>query len=111
MPVSQQNITLDENNYEAYIFNDEQITIPDSLVLEDFENKFLAIASHSKGVLNAVISYNDGVNDITKEIELTRDENFTSNYFDYSDYTESSILNITFGFDYGINKFLYTFII
>lgn len=105
VPVSQQNITLDENNYEAYIFNDEQITIPDSLVLEDFENKFLAIASHSKGVLNAVISYNDGVNDITKEIELTRDENFTSNYFDYSDYTESSILNITFGFDYGINKF------
>ena len=56
-------------------------------------------------MLNAVISYNDGVNDITKEIELTRDENFTSNYFDYSDYTESSILNITFGFDYGINKF------
>lgn len=105
VPVSQQNITLDENNYKAYIFNDEQITIPDSLVLEDFENKFLAIASHSKGVLNAVISYNDGVNDITKEIELTRDENFTSNYFDYSDYTESSILNITFGFDYGINKF------
>lgn len=104
-PVSQQNITLDGNNYEAYIFNDEQITIPDNLVLEDFENKFLAIASHSKGVLNAVISYNDGVNDITKEIELTRDENFTSNYFDYSDYTESSILNITFGFDYGINKF------
>lgn len=105
VPVSQQNITLDGNNYKAYIFNDEQITIPDSLVLEDFENKFLAIASHSKGVLNAVISYNDGVNDITKEIELTRDENFTSNYFDYSDYTESSILNITFGFDYGINKF------
>lgn len=105
VPVSQQNITLDGNNYEAYIFNDEQITIPDNLVLEDFENKFLAIASHSKGVLNAVISYNDGVNDITKEIELTRDENFTSNYFDYSDYTESSILNITFGFDYGINKF------
>lgn len=104
-PVSQQNITLDGNNYEAYIFNDEQITIPDNLVLEDFENKFLAIASHSKGVLNAVISYNDGVNDITKEIELTRDENFESNYFSYSDYTESSILNITFGFDYDINKF------
>lgn len=105
VPVSQQNITLDGNNYKAYIFNDEQITIPDSLVLEDFENKFLAIASHSKGVLNVVISYNDGVNDITKEIELTRDENFTSNYFDYIQYTESSILNITFGFDYGINKF------
>lgn len=104
-PVSQQNITLDGDNYEAYIFNDEQITIPDSLALENFENKFSAIASHSKGVLNAVILYNDGVNDITKEIELTRDENFTSNYFDYSDYTESSILNITFGFDYGINKF------
>lgn len=104
-PVSQQNINIEGTDYEAYIFNDEQITIPDSLVLEDFENKFLAIASHSKGVLNAVISYNDGVNDITKEIELTRDENFTSNYFDYSDYTESSILNITFGFDYGINKF------
>lgn len=104
-PVSQQNINIEGTDYEAYIFNDEQITIPDSLVLEDFENKFLAIASHSKGVLNAVISYNDGVNAITKEIELTRDENFTSNYFDYSDYTESSILNITFGFDYGINKF------
>lgn len=104
-PVSQQNINMEGTDYEAYIFNDEQITTPSNLVLEDFENKFLAIASHSKGVLNAVISYNDGVNDITKEIELTRDENFTSNYFDYSDYTESSILNITFGFDYGINKF------
>lgn len=104
-PVSQQNINIEGTDYEAYIFNDEQITTPSNLVLEDFENKFLAIASHSKGVLNAVILYNDGVNDITKEIELTRDENFTSNYFDYSDYTESSILNITFGFDYGINKF------
>lgn len=104
-PVSQQNINIEGTDYEAYIFNDEQITTPSNLVLEDFENKFLAIASHSKGVLNAVILYNDGVNDITKEIELTRDENFTSNYFDYSDYTESSILNIAFGFDYDINKF------
>lgn len=104
-PVSQQNINIEGTDYEAYIFNDEQITIPSNLALENFENKFSAIASHSKGVLNAVILYNDGVNDITKEIELTRDENFESNYFDYSDYTESSILNITFGFDYGINKF------
>lgn len=104
-PVSQQNINIEGTDYEAYIFNDEQITTPSNLALENFENKFSAIASHSKGVLNAVILYNDGVNDITKEIELTRDENFTSNYFDYSDYTESSILNITFGFDYGINKF------
>lgn len=104
-PVSQQNINIEGTDYEAYIFNDEQITTPSNLALENFENKFSAIASHSKGVLNAVILYNDGVNDITKEIELTRDENFESNYFDYSDYTESSILNITFGFDYGINKF------
>lgn len=104
-PVSQQNINIEGTDYEAYIFNDEQITTPSNLALENFENKFSAIASHSKGVLNAVILYNDGVNDITKEIELTRDENFTSNYFDYSDYTEFSILNITFGFDYGINKF------
>lgn len=104
-PVSQQNINIEGTDYEAYIFNDEQITTPSNLALENFENKFSAIASHSKGVLNAVILYNDGVNDITKEIELTHDENFESNYFDYSDYTESSILNITFGFDYGINKF------
>lgn len=104
-PVSQQNINIEGTDYEAYIFNDEQITTPSNLALENFENKFLAIASHSKGVLNAVISYNDGVNDITKEIELTRDENFESNYFSYSDYTESSILNIAFGFDYDINKF------
>lgn len=104
-PVSQQNINIEGTDYEAYIFNDEQITTPSNLVLEDFENKFLAIASHSKGVLNAVILYNDGVNDITKEIELTRDENFEPNYFSYSDYTESSILNMAFGFDYDINKF------
>lgn len=104
-PVSQQNINIKGTDYEAYIFNDEQITTPSNLALENFENKFSAIASHSKGVLNAVILYNDGVNDITKEIELTRDENFESNYFSYSDYTESSILNITFGFDYDINKF------
>lgn len=104
-PVSQQNINIEGTDYEAYIFNDEQITTPSNLALENFENKFSAIASHSKGVLNAVILYNDGVNDITKEIELTRDENFESNYFDYSDYTESSILNIAFGFDYDINKF------
>lgn len=104
-PVSQQNINMEGTDYEAYIFNDEQITTPSNLALENFENKFSTIASHSKGVLNAVILYNDGVNDITKEIELTRDENFTSNYFDYSDYTESSILKIAFGFDYDINKF------
>lgn len=104
-PVSQQNINMEGTDYEAYIFNDEQITTPSNLALENFENKFSAIASHSKGVLNAVILYNDGVNDITKEIELTRDENFESNYFSYSDYTESSILNIAFGFDYDINKF------
>lgn len=104
-PVSQQNINIEGTDYEAYIFNDEQITTPSNLALENFENKFSAIASHSKGVLNAVILYNDGVNDITKEIELTRDENFESNYFSYSDYTESSILNIAFGFDYDINKF------
>lgn len=104
-PVSQQNINIEGTDYEAYIFNDEQITTPSNLALENFENKFLAIASHSKGVLNAVILYNDGVNDITKEIELTRDKNFESNYFSYSAYTESSILNIAFGFDYDINKF------
>ena len=80
VPVSRQNININGMEAEGYIFNDEQITTPDDLVLGNFEDKFSAISFHSAGLLNAVISYNDGTNDITKEIELTLD-NYNPEFF------------------------------
>lgn len=54
-------------------------------------------------MLNAVISYNDGTNDITKEIELTISD-FDSRFY-YKEYYENDAFIIIFGFDYNINKF------
>ena len=103
VPVSRQNINISEMETEGYIFNDEQITLPDELVLGNFKDKFSAIAFHSTGLLNAVISYNDGTNDITKEIELTISDD-ESRFF-YAEYSNSVEFVIGFGFDYSINKF------
>ena len=102
VPVSQQNLNISWMEAEGYIFNDEQITTPDDLVLENFEDKYSAISFHSTGLLNAVISYNDGTNDITKEIELTTDAE--PGFYYREDYENSSFV-IVFGFDYNINKF------
>lgn len=103
VPVSQQNININDMEAEGYIFNDEQITTPDDLVLGNFKDKFSAISFHSTGLLNAVISYNDGTNDITKEIELTISD-YAPGFF-YTEYHESDEFVIAFGFDYSINKF------
>lgn len=103
VPVSRQNINIAEIEAEGYIFNDEQITTPDDLILGNFEDKFSAIAFHSTGLLNAVISYNDGTNDITKEAELTISDDEAG--FFYTEYFESDVFAIAFGFDYSINKF------
>ena len=104
VPASQQNININNGNEaEAYIFNDEQITIPDDLVLENFADKISAIKSQSRGLLNAVISYNDGTNDITKEVELIGD-NYTSD-FEYAEYSDTGSFVIEFGFNFDINKF------
>ena len=103
VPISRQNININEMETEGYIFNDEQITTPDDLVLGNFEDKFSAISFHSTGLLNAVISYNDGTNDITKEIELTISD-YDSGFY-YREYYENDEFIIIFGFDYNINKF------
>ena len=103
VPVSQQNINIEEMETEGYIFNDEQITTPDDLVLGNFKDKFSAISFHSTGLLNGVISYNDGTNDITKEIELTLSD-YNPGFF-YIEENASDIFVIAFGFDYSINKF------
>ena len=102
VPVSQQNLNINWMKAEGYIFNDEQITTPDDLVLENFKDKYSAISFHSAGLLNAVISYNDGTNDITKEIELTTGDDPG---FYYRENYENSSFVIVFGFDYNINKF------
>lgn len=105
VPVSQQNITLYGTDYDAYMFNDEQITIPNNLELENSENKFSAICFDSKGLINAVVTYNDGTNDITKEVKLVSDNYFDSEPFNYDENGESGVLLMTFAFDSNTNKF------
>lgn len=102
VPVSQQNININGIDTNVYTFNDEQITVPNDLVLENVKDKFSAICLHSNGLLNAIVTYNDGVNDITKEIELTSYDFYNSEPFTYDENYE---FTISFGFDYDINKF------
>lgn len=102
VPVSQQNININGIDANVYTFNDEQITVPNDLVLENVKDKFSAICLHSNGLLNAIVTYNDGVNDITKEIELTSSDFYNSEPFIYD---ENHEFIISFGFDYDINKF------
>lgn len=104
-PVSQHTITLNEIECEAYLFNDEQITVPDNLVLENFENKFSAICFNSKGLVNAIVTYNDGKNDITKEVKLVSNDFNNSAPFSYRENGDTGSLIIEFGFDYDTGKF------
>lgn len=103
VPVSQQNINMNGFEFELYIFNDEQITVLDDSALENFDDKISAINSQSRGLLNAVISYNDGTNDITKEVKLIG--NNYSSYFEYTEDSETGSFIIEFGFNFDINKF------
>ena len=105
VPVSQHTITLNEIECEAYLFNDEQITVPDNLVLENFENKFSAICFNSKGLVNAIVTYNDGKNDITKEVKLVCNDFNNSASFSYRENGDTGSLIIEFGFDYDTGKF------
>lgn len=104
-PVSQQNINMEGTDYEAYIFNDEQITTPSNLVLENFKNKFLAIYSDSNKLVNAIVTYNDGTNNITKEVELTGNDYSDLKTLSYTEEGTSKSFSIGFGFDNNINKF------
>lgn len=105
VPASQQNINLDGTEYKAYVFNDEQITVPDNLILENYRNKFLAIYSDSNKLVNAIVTYNDGTNNITKEVELTGNDYSSSETLSYTEYNESMSFSIEFGFDNNTNKF------
>lgn len=105
VPASQQNINLDGTEYKAYVFNDEQITVPDNLILENYKNKFLAIYSDSNKLVNAIVTYNDGTNNITKEVELTGNDYSSSETLSYTEYNESMSFSIEFGFDNNTNKF------
>lgn len=105
VPASQQNINLDGTEYKAYVFNDEQITVPDNLILENYRNKFLAIYSDSNKLVNAIVTYNDGTNNITKEVELTGNDYSSSETLSYTEYNESMSFSIAFGFDNNTNKF------
>nr|DAU00483.1 MAG TPA: hypothetical protein [Caudoviricetes sp.] len=105
VPVSQQNINLDGTDYKAYVFNDEQITVPDNLILENYKNKFLAIYSDSNKLVNAIVTYNDGKNNITKEVELTGNDYSSSETLSYTEENTSKSFMIEFGFDTNINKF------
>ena len=105
VPVSQHTITLNEIECEAYLFNDEQITVPDNLVLENFKNKFSAICFNSKGLVNAIVTYNDGKNDITKEVKLVSNDFNNSEPFSYRENGDTGSLIIEFGFDYDTGKF------
>lgn len=105
VPASQQNINLDGTEYKAYVFNDEQITVPDNLILENYRNKFLAIYSDSNKLVNAIVTYNDGTNNITKEVELTGNDYSSSETLSYTEYNESMSFSIKFGFDNNTNKF------
>lgn len=104
-PVSQQNINIEGTDYEAYIFNDEQITTPSNLALENFKNKFLAIYYDSNKLVNAIVTYNDGTNNITKEVELTGNDYSSSETLSYTEESTSKSLLIEFGFDNNTNKF------
>lgn len=104
-PVSQQNINIEGTDYEAYIFNDEQITTPSNLALENFKNKFSAICFNSKGLVNAIVTYNDGKNDITKEVKLVSNDFNNSAPFSYRENGDTGSLIIEFGFDYDTGKF------
>jgi hypothetical protein len=105
VPVSQQNINLDGTDYKAYLFNDEQITVPDNLVLGNFENKFLALYSDSNKLVNAIVTYNDGTNNITKEVELTGNDYSSSKTLSYTEEGTSKSFTIEFGFDNNTNEF------
>lgn len=105
VPVSQQNINLDGTDYKAYLFNDEQITLPDNLVLGNFKNKFLALYYDSNKLVNAIVTYNDGKNNITKEVELTGNDYSSSEILSYTEESASKLLLIEFGFDNNTNKF------
>lgn len=109
VPASQQNINRNGFELELYIFNDEQITVPNDLVLENFKDKISAIKSQSRGLLNAVISYNDGTNDITKEVELISSNSVldsdSDSSFKYIESSDTGSFIIAFGFNYDINKF------
>jgi hypothetical protein len=105
VPVSQQNINLDGTDYKAYLFNDEQITVPDNLVLGNFENKFLALYSDSNKLVNAIVTYNDGTNNITKEVELTGNDYSSPKTLSYTEEGTSKSFTIEFGFDNNTNEF------
>lgn len=105
VPVSQQNINLDGTDYKVYLFNDEQITVPDNLVLGNFKNKFLALYYDSNKLVNAIVTYNDGKNNITKEVELTGNDYSSSEILSYTEESASKSLLIEFGFDNNTNKF------
>jgi hypothetical protein len=105
VPVSQQNINLDGTDYKAYLFNDEQITVPDNLVLGNFENKFLALYSDSNKLVNAIVTYNDGTNNITKEVELTGNDYSSPKTLSYTEESTSKSFTIEFGFDNNTNEF------
>lgn len=104
-PVSQQNINMEGTDYEAYIFNDEQITTPSNLALENFKNKFLAIYYDSNKLVNAIITYNDGTNNITKEVELTGNDYSSPKTLSYTEEGTSKSFTIEFGFDNNTNEF------
>lgn len=104
-PVSQQNISINGIAYEAYIFNDEQITTPSNLALENFKNKFLAIYYDSNKLVNAIVTYNDGTNNITKEVELTGNDYSSPETLSYTEEGTSKSFTIEFGFDNNTNEF------
>lgn len=104
-PVSQQNINMEGTDYEAYIFNDEQITTPSNLALENFKNKFLAIYYDSNKLVNAIVTYNDGTNNITKEVELTGNDYSSPKTLSYTEEGTSKSFTIEFGFDNNTNEF------
>lgn len=105
VPASQQNISINGIAYEAYIFNDEQITTPSNLALENFKNKFLAIYYDSNKLVNAIVTYNDGTNNITKEVELTGNDYSSPKTLSYTEEGTSKSFTIEFGFDNNTNEF------
>lgn len=105
VPASQQNISINGITYEAYIFNDEQITTPSNLALENFKNKFLAIYYDSNKLVNAIVTYNDGTNNITKEVELTGNDYSSPKTLSYTEEGTSKSFTIEFGFDNNTNEF------